>query len=482
VGYFFAREVSERLNVPVGIINSTWGGTCVEAWTSEQMISKYIPESELHPTAAVLAERKAAYEKYLVEAKAWRLQHMPADPGNFGFGKGWAGTSYDDADWATLRMPNYWQAAGYNFNGAVWLRKSVEIPASWVGRDLTVSLGAVDDYDTTYFDGKQIGEVPRGTTDSYQMQRVYTVPAAAVKAGKVVLTVRVFDDFGNGGFVGPKNAMWIAPKDGKGPSIDLSGDWKMKVEHNIGTVPTSVFAGSPGLPGYTQPQNRPAYLYNGMINALIPYGIRGVLWYQGEQNETNPDTYGERIRAMIRDWRDRWGEGNFPFYYVQLASFNSGNPWAGLRAQQDAALLEPDTGRALAIDIGNPKDIHPKDKQDVAHRLALNAFAKDYGIKDVEYSGPVFDKVTFDKDTAVVSFTHAGELHTTGNANTVRGFELAGADGAFYPATGVIDGAVVEVRSKDVPKPVAVRYAWADAPEVNLVNGNNLPAAPFTTK
>jgi sialate O-acetylesterase len=479
IGYYFAREISERLNVPVGIVNSTWGGTCVEAWTSLETISKYIPEEELHPSLETLAKRKTAYEKYLVDAKAWRLQHMPADPGNFGFGKGWASVAFDDSAWDTLALPNFWQSKGMNFNGAVWFRKTVEIPAIWAGKDLTISLGAVDDYDTTYFNGVEVGETPRGTVDSYQIKRVYTVPASDVKAGKAVITVRVFDDFGNGGFGGTKPMMWIAPKGESDRTVSLSGEWKMKVEHNIGVVPTSIFAGSPGLPGFTQPQNSPAYLYNGMINALVPYGMRGALWYQGEQNESNPLTYGERVRAMIGDWRSRWGEGNFPFYYVQLASFNSGRPWAILREQQDAALLEPNTGRALAIDIGNPRDIHPKNKQEVAHRLALIALAKDYGFADAEYSGPICDKVKFESGKAVVSFTHAGELHTTGNALTVLGFELAGSDGVFHPATGNIEGDVVAVTSKDVSQPVKLRYAWADAPEVNLVNGDNLPAAPF---
>jgi sialate O-acetylesterase len=480
IGYFFAREISERLNVPVGIINSTWGGTCVEAWTSLDVVEKYLPAEEVHPSAEVLAERKIAYEKYLAESSAWRLAHLPADPGNVGIDKGWANVSFDDSGWTTFRLPNYWQSLPeYNFNGSFWLRREIDIPAAWEGRDLALSLGFIDDYDTTYFNGEQVGETPRGTVEAYTMARHYTVPAKAVKAGKSVIAIRVYDEFGNGGVSGAKSLLWIAPADGKDEAVSLAGDWKLKNEHNIGVTPVSVFSGIPTLPGYTQKQNLPAHLYNGMISALIPYGMRGVLWYQGEQNESNYETYGERVRAMIRDWRNRWGEGNFPFYYVQLASFSAGYPWAELRAQQDAALLEPNTGRALSIDIGDPTDIHPKNKQDVARRLARNALAKTYGFSGVEYSGPVFDKVDYIGGKAIVSFTHASGLHTTGNATTVLGFELAGPDGVFHPATGVVKGEGIVVTSEKVKEPVSIRYAWSNKPEVNLVNGDNLPLAPF---
>jgi sialate O-acetylesterase len=479
IGYFFAREISERLDVPVGIINSTWGGTCVEAWTSYDVISKYVPEEELHPSAETIAKQKTLYDEYLVIAAKWRVEHMPQDPGNSGFDKGWAKADFDDSSWETMKEPNYWQNKGIPYNGAFWFRKTIEIPQDWAGRDLVLSLGSVDDYDTTYFNGEKIGEVVRGTPDSYLMQRKYTIPAALAKAGKAVVTVRVFDDFGNGGFGGSAEAMAIAPADGSFSAINISGEWKFKVEHNIGIVPSSVFAGSPGAPLFTQPQNRPAYLYNGMISALIPYGMRGVLWYQGEQNENNWQTYGERVRAMIRDWRNRWGEGDFPFYYVQLATFGTSSDWADLRLRQDEALKEPNTGRALAIDVGNISDIHPTNKQEVARRLALVALSETYGFSGFETSGPVFESASFKGSKAIVAFSHANGLHTSDNSPNVLGFEVAGADRIYHAASAAIVKDAVEASSDKVSQPIYVRYAHASAPEVNLVNGEGLPAAPF---
>ena len=479
IGYFFANEIGERLDVPVGIINSTWGGTCVEAWTSLDVISKYVDPDEINPSPETIEKQKKAYADYIIVARNWRISHMPADPGNFALAKGWADAAFDDTAWAEMLLPAYWQNKGITNNGVMWFRKSIDIPAEMAGKNLVVSLGNIDDFDTTYFNGEQIGECPRGTPDSYQLQRVYTIPAALVKTGRAVLTIRVFDDFGNGGFGGNPGDMWMAPADGTSAKVSLSGKWRYEREHDIGITPTSVFAGSPGIPGFTQPQNRPAFLYNGMIHALVPYGIRGVLWYQGEQNENNWQPYGERVRAMIRDWRNLWNEGDFPFYYVQLASFGTPADWADLREQQDMALLEPNTGRALAIDIGNPTDIHPTNKQEVARRLALVALSNAYGLKGFETSGPVFDKMQIDGSAVRVSFTHAGSLYTAGNAPTVLGFELAGEDGVYHPATGVIEKDIVLVTSTEVSEPKNVRYAWKSAPEVNLVNGEGLPAAPF---
>ncbi len=482
VGYFFARDVSERLNVPVGIINSTWGGTCVEAWTSLDVISQYVDKEQINPSPETKAKQAKAYADYLEIARAWRIENMPQDPGNFGYDKGWANADFDDSAWKEMKLPVYWQNRGLKLNGAVWFRMAVDIPAEWAGQELTLSMGRVDDFDITYFNGQAVGETPRGTPDSYQMARNYTVPASIVKAGRAVVCVRVFDDFGEGGFGGVPADMWLAPKGSEGAKLSIAGNWRYLVEHDIGITPASVFAGSPGIPGFTQPQNRPAFLYNGMIHALIPYGIKGALWYQGEQNESNPEPYGELVRAMIRDWRNRFGLGDFPFYYVQLAAFNSAHPWAPLREQQDAALAEPNTGRALAIDIGNAVDIHPRNKQEVARRLALNAFANTYGIEGVEFSGPVFESASIEGAAIRIRFSHANDLHTLCDAPIATGFELAGADGVYHPAEGRIKKGELIVTSEAVPEPLYVRYAWADAPVVNLVNGEGLPAAPFRTR
>jgi sialate O-acetylesterase len=480
VGYFFAQDLYAELGVPVGIVNSTWGGTCVEAWTSREVISKYVPEEEITDTPESREKLKQAYDEYLEVARQWRLANLPADPGNDGLAAGWAAPDFDDYGWDTMDLPRFWQSAGLAFNGTIWFRLHVDIPAEWAGKDLQLSLGAIDDYDTTFFNGVEVGSIPRGTQDSYQTRRLYKVPASLVKAGETVIAVRVFDDFGDGGFSGPAAKMTLSCPEAAAPgAIPLEGEWLYKVEHNIGKVAVEVFKGSPPPPPGSTPQNKASWLYNGMISPLVPYGIRGALWYQGEQNESNWQTYGERVRAMIRDWRSRWGEGDFPFYYVQLAAYGTAADWPELRLQQDEALKEPNTGRALAIDIGAKGDIHPTNKLEVSRRLALVALKETYGKPVAETSGPVYASAVAEGPKVRISFTHAEALATSDGSGAVLGFEIAGADGVFHPAQAVIDGANIVVTSPDVTQPAALRYAWASCPEVNLVNGAKLPCAPF---
>ena len=478
-GYYFAKEINGSLGVPVGIINSTWGGTCVEAWTSLDVISRYLPDEEIHPTPASEERARVALEQYRLQSVAWRNEHMPRDPGNDGFAAGWANTGFDDSGWGRMHLPRYWQSDGLDFNGTIWFRRHIDIPLAWAGRELTLSLGAIDDYDTVYFNGVPVGATGRETLNSYQVKRTYTIPANLVKAGDCVISVRVFDDYGDGGFAGPASAMLVTAAGDAKNSVEIAGEWLYKVEHNVGKVPVTVFAGSPSPPPGATPQNRPAWLYNGMVNPLVPYGIRGVLWYQGEQNQDNWQTYGERVRAMIRDWRARWGEGNFPFYYVQLAAYGGTlADWAELRAQQDEALKEPNTGRALAIDIGNKTDIHPKNKSEVGRRLALQALANVYGRKVADTEGPVFAGAKIEGAKVRIHFTHADLLRTHGGG-AVLAFEIAGEDGVFHPAVAVIENGEIVAEAPGVAEPKAVRYAWANAPDVNLENGEGLPCAPF---
>ena len=226
----------------------------------------------------------------------------------------------------------------------------------------------------------------------------------------------------------------------------------------------------------------PGALYHGMVAPLVPFGLRGVLWYQGESNVDNHSVYRDRLVALMRDWRARWGSepSGLSFYFVQLAGFVESPAWAYLREAQAEALAEPATGMAVAIDIGDPDDIHPRNKQDVGRRLALLALAGTYGQSDLEWSGPWLDRVEIDRGQARIAFRHATGLRPRGGGE-VRGFALAGVDRVFLPAEARIDGDAVIVTSTAVPAPVSVRYAWADNPDANLENASGLPAAPFRT-
>lgn len=226
--------------------------------------------------------------------------------------------------------------------------------------------------------------------------------------------------------------------------------------------------------------HRPAALFNGMISAVVPYGIRGAIWYQGESNAARHDQYAELSKLMIADWRNRWGQGDFPFLLVQLAAFEpGGDAWPFLREAQTETLEAPNTGMAVAIDIGDQKDIHPRNKQDVGARLALAARHVAYD-QDLVYSGPMYREMKAADGAVRLSFDHVGGgLKAGGDALT--GFQIAGADGKFVPAEGKIDGAQVVVSSKEIAEPAAVRYNWAAFPDGNLQNAEGLPAVPFRT-
>jgi sialate O-acetylesterase len=466
VGYFFARELHGQLKVPVGIIDASWGGTRVEAWTSREALGAVMDvEAELAELAADERDLERIAARYAAAVTQWEADNLPPDPGNRGEG---------------FRLPAYWQAHGMAFNGVVWFRRVLDLPDTWAGHDLVLGLGAIDDFDHSYFNGKLVGSHPKGTPGAYQIQRRYRVPGALVRAGRNVLSVRVFDHAGDGGFAGPADAMFLETTRPGGGRVALGGDWRCEVEQRIPLVSLSVFRTFPAPPAVLARQNAPTALYNGMIAPLIPFGLRGAVWYQGESNAEQHRTYRQRFTALIRDYRTRWAAGTFPFYFVQLAGFRDSPAWPYLREAQADTLSEPATGMAVAIDIGEPHDIHPCNKQEVGRRLALIALADAYRA-DLECSGPLLDRVEVSGRMVRIHFSHATGLRTRGGSPTATGFELSGEDGVFHPAEARLDGETVILGAAAVPAPRAVRYAWVDYPEVNLYNGAGLPAVPFRT-
>jgi sialate O-acetylesterase len=483
VAYFFGRELNQTLKVPVGLIHSSWGGTPAEAWTSRGALAskpelKSIVDS-LKLASANLPEALEAYRKALAD---WEAKNYLQDPGNEGVKLGYAGPDLNEEGWRKMRLPQTWESAGLAIDGSVWFRKTVEVPAEWAGKDLTLSLGAIDDFDTTYFNGEKVGATGQETPNYWMFPRKYTVPGRLVRTGRNVIAVRVFDHYGDGGLTGAGGELVLGLAGA--PGISLVGDWLYKVEKGFEPVKVD-YSTQPVAPPAAGNPNTATVLYNAMIAPLTPYAIRGVVWYQGESNVGRAVQYQTLFPTMIRDWRAAWGIGDFPFYFVQLANFQARKPepsesgWAELREAQLMTLKIPATGMAVIIDIGEERDIHPRNKQDVGRRLALWALAKTYG-RHVEFSGPLYESFSVENGKARIHFSHGAGLKTP-DGDPVVGFAVAGADGKFVWASAKIDGDEILVWNDSVPNPKSVRYAWADNPAANLYNGAGLPASPFRT-
>jgi sialate O-acetylesterase len=487
VAYYFGRELYRRLKVPIGLIHSSWGGTPAEAWTSHEALTSVAslkPILDRHDAGLQeLPERLREHEQALAE---WEQKYTVLDPGNKGEGMGYADASLVLDGWKPMDLPRYWESTGLNVDGSIWFRKEVEIPDAWEGRDLTLSLGAVDDYDTTYFNGQRVGGIGHEIPEAYAVPRVYKIPGRLVHRGKALIAVRVFDRGGNGGFAGTPAQMFLAPEGGaKKDGLALDGQWLYKAEWVVDQK-TMDYSKYPGPPPGADNQNSPSVLYNGMLAPLLPYTIRGAIWYQGESNAGLAYQYRTLFPLMINDWRKAWGQGDFPFYFVQLANFMAAKPqpgeseWAELREAQTMSLRNAHTGMAVIIDIGDALDIHPHNKLDVGLRLSRWALADTYGQK-IEPSGPLYDSFTVEGEKVRLRFKHIGGGLKTSDGAAPKGFAIAGADHKFVWADASIEGDSVVVWSKDVPHPVAVRYAWADNPACNLYNKEDLPASPFRT-
>ncbi len=474
VAYFFGRNIYQNQHIPVGLINTSWGGTVAETWTSEEALQT-MPDfleliKDLKKMPASKSEQEALYQERLVE---WKEKIDVKDAGYAGNQATWANTNLNEKDWGKMQVPGFFQKQGLEgFNGIVWFRKTITIPETWEGKELTLNLGAIDDNDYTYFNGVEIGH-----TEGWMTPRIYKIPAGMVKKGKAVITVRVIDTGGDGGFAGGAGNLYFQVAGATQQS--LAGEWSYRVGMDLKDIPSppQSIAGNP---------NFPSLLFNAMLNPLIPFTIKGAIWYQGEANTGRAYQYNDLLPLMITDWRNHWGQ-EFPFYIVQLANFTSlqtkpiESTWAELReAQLKTALHLNNTGLAVTIDIGEADDIHPKNKQDVGIRLALAARANTYGEK-ISYSGPVYDSYIIDGHTIKISFKHTDGGLKTLNSEELKGFTIAGVNHEFHWANAEIKGNEVWVSCPEVSFPVAVRYAWADNPLCSLYNGAGLPASPFRT-
>jgi sialate O-acetylesterase len=482
VAFFFGQELHRALGVPVGLIHSSWGGTPAEAWTPRAALlakSSLAPMVEALDAALADANGQADIARKIAE---WEARNFHQDTENAGFQQGFAKVDAPTAGWSKMDLPQFWETAGLQIDGAVWFRREVNAPEEWVGHDLALSLGPIDDFDTTYWNGEPIGAIGAETPQYWTVPRRYTVPARLVKTGRNVLAVRVFDHYGNGGFGGSPPQMGVAPTGGT--AVSLAGAWDYKVER---ALPPAVadYSTRPGGFSADDP-NSPTLLWNAMMQPLTRLPLAGAIWYQGEANADRAYQYRTLFPTMIGAWREAWADPELPFLFVQLANFNplatvpGESDWAELREAQGMTLQVPHTGMAVILDIGEADDIHPRDKKDVGLRLALQALKNVYG-KDVVASGPTFASVVREGGSLRIRFRDEGGGLLSADGGAPKGFAMAGADRKWHWADARIDGDSVVVSGAEVPEPVAVRYGWADNPPNTLRNRAGLPAAPFRT-
>lgn len=491
-----------KLNVPVGILLSCWGGTPAEAWTRREVLTG-LPELKEEVARQVSEMERAPAEQAAWPAlqAAWEKQNGVADSENAGFKDGWAAADFDDQAWSSVKTYiSFKTATQSQAGGVLWLRKTVDLPPESEGKGFRLSLGYMaEQYDTAYFNGVEIGHTGDQPPGYYSAPRGYGVPGKLVKAGRNVIAVRLVRHDAKGGLHASGKTLGLpVPNPAK-----VDDQWKVKLERDFAVLAAEVLAARPLL-NLADIRNAPSALYNGMIKPLMPYALRGAIWYQGESN-TQPAAratyYRTLFPAMINDWRAQWVQGDFPFYFVQLA--NHGAPdrrhadpaWAALRESQLRTLQTvPNTGMAVTIDIGSDITIHPLNKQDVGKRLALWARAHTYGEKALVYQSPLYKSAAIEGAKVRVLFDTGGARLIVGKKTgldpvvptpqaKLDWFEVAGADGKYAWADAVIDGDSVVLTSAEVSAPVKARYGWATNPEeCNLYNAAGLPASPFHTQ
>ena len=483
VAFLFGRSIFESEKVPIGLVEATWGGSPVEAWMprstiwAEPSLRGLIDRYEL---AKVQNRTKLeAYQR--VRFKARRGYHL--DPGNRGYVLGYSSERFDDREWPEIQVPGAWEnrLPEMDIDGAVWFRRVVNISTSYEGKSGTLNLGQIADYDTVYWNGQRIGSTPTNEDAPAEKVREYRIPGRLVNKGENVLAVRIFNRAGQGGFISEDQDPYVQ-FDGSPLRLSLAGSWRCKVEQSLSpsTIKPLEMPFGPGHP------HAPANLFNGMIAPIAPYAVTGFAWYQGESNADRAKQYETLLRRLILGWRNTFKQGDLPFLIVQLPNFRERQAepgdatWAELREAQMKALTLPRVGLAVTIDLGNPSDIHPTNKQGVAERLAEAARQIAY-FTTARGLPPVYDGFRREKGKFRILFRNTAGSMKTSDGQPVRGFAIAGADRKWFWAQASIEGEDIVVSHPLVPEPAAVRYAWADNPDCNLVNRAGMPASPFRT-
>lgn len=468
VAYFFASQLHNTYNVPIGVIVNPVGGTPVQSWLCDEALKKFpqdyseaIKLKQDNYIDSIKTHDQKRISQWFGELASKDLGYKSAH---------WSKNEINFSDWTETEVPSYWNSSSVKDTcGAVWFKKEIIIPKQYNGKEATLNLGTIVDSDSAWINGVFVGN----TSYKYPPRR-YNVPKGLLKEGTNILTVRIVCENGPGGFTADKNIELKIQK----YSIDLSGTWKYKYGAQMKNLNPSTYFWS-----------KPLGLYNGMISPILPYAKKGVLWYQGESNVPSPDNYYELLTSLITNWRDKFNQSDLPFIIIQISNFNKTNDkpieksaWATIRdAQLKASQTISNTALVTTIDIGEWNDIHPLNKKDVGIRSSLAAMKIAYMNDSIVYSGPTYKNMETNGDKIIVYFNNIGSGLKSSNGKLCR-FQIAGEDKKFVWADAVIENNTVVVSSNKIKKPVSVRYAWSDNPEgANLYNNEGLPASPFKT-
>ena len=476
-GYYFGKELWQNLGIPVGLIEGSWGGTEIEGWISGRSLSQVPAYKETVERLSSYPEDKGEREKiYFRELDEWIAAADKAERAFEPDARSWAAPGFDDTDWRAVSFPGSIQdqhPLETVCNGVYYCRKTFTVPDAWAGKDLTLFFSSIDDRDITFFNGEEVG---RG--NYYLDPRVYKVPGSLVKKGKAVVATRILDNAGKCSIGIDKHPVLYA-EGPDGTRIDLSGTWKFIIpewQASLPHVPYRTFIGP----------NIPSYLYNAIIHPVTAYPVKGVIWYQGEANLGYTSLYGDLMTLLVQDWRQAWGL-TLDFYICNLHNFietysePSKSRYAEMREVQSRTAWNLEhCGEAVLLDVGDPYDTHPKNKWAVGHRLALQALRKSYGM-DIVCDGPRYLGYETVGRSILLSFTDTAGGLATSDGQAPRGFTVAGPDRVFHKAVARIVGDCIVVECPEVEFPLAVRYAWEDNPDCNLVNSAGLPSTSFRT-
>ncbi|HEM49252.1 MAG TPA: sialate O-acetylesterase, partial [Caldithrix sp.] len=426
VGYFFAKSLYEKYKIPIGLISVSMGGSSAEAWISEESIKAFPIYREQLQRFKVDGYIERINKQDDERVGHWNRVLKQNDAGYKNPQQTWFDPELNVSDWETMQVPGYWADTKLgNVNGVVWFRKEIDISADLVGEPALIKLGRIVDCDTVFINGKFIGSI-----GSQYAPRAYKISDEVLKEGKNTIVLRVINYIRKGGFV-PGKEYELSAGSGK---INLEGEWKFKLGATAEPLEDRLFLGK-----------IPSGLFNAGIAPVLNYKIKGVVWYQGESNTSRAFEHYDLFKLLIKDWRQNWRQGDFPFLYVQLPNFVEVNvertqyDWAIFRESQLKALVIPNTGMAVTIDVGEYNDIHPKRKKPVGERLALAAQKAAYGEKNIVYSGPIYKSMKTDGNKIILSFTNVGSGLVAKDDKKLNCFEICGIDNKYFPAAAKIE-------------------------------------------